>query len=648
MARCGCATGAQILLQGSSPVVVTGDGSPGSPFVVALSHGGYQGCGAVTACVGGSLGPGLLYNPTTNTIQARLSTDAGNGMSFGSDSGLFASGGGVSPDTCAQKTVASLQAKPVGDLVVGAYRMGGLVQGYPSVEAVDYLLDHNVDIIHFFAGASADGVSLPTVAGDAVTIPALGTVHQNTFTRDVTSTQWRKIKSMAGDPNGINPKAHWYKNVGPTLGYGGGWWGWKTPAFYQPTLGDILRKVAGRAVVLVDCYSQGSNSNEAANLQAALRDIQSNCAQDWCLVGINLVANASVVRAAGCTPIAMPANRYPWGSTALPWPVETLETNDIDWIGVQHQVADSTFSTYQSAGIDTLMMWGDRHVHRQRAENLGIRGYLTYDPVYMRGPVEREYRTTQDPYRNRVMGVGVLSHITSQGRDISYVVDTAISPFRNRGYTELSDGGLWIEPGWGEAYGRASVLQGWACPLRNPNTYTIDFEMRFPTQVTVGDAGKAGLLFGAPKDDYTYQYPQANPTINPFEYPEAFTQYYRVWQRVDGRLGIGLFRDGIQQMYYLRDDTISTSGTGMELPSPVPATNAWNSYRLQVTPTSILWRRTLTNGTQYTITANNNEWRGPYFYVEKEESFLSLSDQFNPGRRFTMAVRNFVVTSTPA
>lgn len=647
MARCGCATGAQILLQGSDPVVVTGDGSTGSPFVVALSHDGFQGCGAVAACVGEHLGPGLLYNPATNTIQARISTDASNSITFGSDDGLFSTGGGVAPEACAQKTVDSLVALPPGTLAVGAYRMAGLVQGWPSLEAVDYLLDQNVDLIHLFVAASADGAACGTVAGDAVTIPEIATVHQTTYVRDVTSDQWRDLISMAGDPDGINPKAHWYQNASPTEGYGGGWWGWKTPVFHQVTLNDILRRVGGRAVVIADCQSQGSNSIEVDNIQAALAAIQNNCAQDWCMIGLNDTANGPTVVAAGVTPIALSNGTYDYGSTTLPWDVATLQANTIEWIGVQQHVDDTVFTTYETNNIHTLMMWGDRHVTRTRAETLGVRGYLSHDPVYMRGPVAREYRTTLDPFRNRVMGVGVLSHITSQGRNFSYVVDTAVTPHRVRGYSELSDGGLWIEPGWGGAYGRPSVLQGWACPLPNADTYTIDFEMRFPTQVEFGSTGKGGLLFGAPTDEYTYDYEPGDATNNPWEFPEGVRQYYRVWQRVNGNLGIGVFKPGTGTFYYLNGATESTDITGMEVTSPVPATAVWNSYRLQVTPTSILWRRTLTGGTQYTITADNTDWRGPYWYVEKEESFTGTTDQFDPGREFTLAVRNFIVTSTP-
>lgn len=530
---------------------------------------------------------------------------------------------------------------------MGAYRQAGLVQGFPSVEAIDYLLDHNVDLIHFYVGASADEVACATVAGDAVTIPELTPVHETTFVEDVTADQWRALISMAGDLEGINPKAHWYQDAGPLDGYGGGWWGWKTPAFHQTTLGEILKKVAGRAVVIADCHSQFENSNEVNNIQAALRAVQNNCAQDWCMIGINDEDNGPTVTAAGCTPIALSDETYDFGSTDLPWEVATLQANEIEWVGIQHHVDDTVFTTYQTEDIQTLMMWGDSHVQREKAESLEIRGYLSHDPVYMRGPDDREYRTSLDPYRNRLMGVGVLSHITTLGRELSQIVDTAGTPHRVRGYTELSDGGLWIEPGWGDAHSIPSVLQGWACPLPNPDTYTIEFEMRFPTQVSFGSTGKGALLFGSPEDDYTFRFTDNDSSVNPYEYPPGKRQFYRVWQRVNGNLGIGVFKPGTGDFYYLNGTDESQDVSGMQLSSPVPETDEWSTYRLQVTPTSILWRRTTPGGTQYTITAENADWRGPYWYIEKEEAVNGQDDQFDPGREFTLAVRNIVVSSTP-
>lgn len=88
---------------------LTGAGTVGNPYVLssavkispavgnlvtADANGLLLTCEAVQDCVGAALGNGLIYDDAGNAIRARLSTDGGNGMTFGSDGGLYSSGGG--------------------------------------------------------------------------------------------------------------------------------------------------------------------------------------------------------------------------------------------------------------------------------------------------------------------------------------------------------------------------------------------------------------------------------------------------------------------------------------------------------------------------------------------------------------------------
>ncbi|MER7841675.1 hypothetical protein ABTY98_38770 [Streptomyces sp. NPDC096040] len=95
-------------------VTVTGSGATGDPYQVAAavildptppgggsnllqeSPGGlFVECADVRQCF--SAGDGAAYDPATGEISARLSTDAGNTVAFGSDGGLYAAAGSGTP-----------------------------------------------------------------------------------------------------------------------------------------------------------------------------------------------------------------------------------------------------------------------------------------------------------------------------------------------------------------------------------------------------------------------------------------------------------------------------------------------------------------------------------------------------------------------
>ncbi|MFB7114827.1 hypothetical protein [Streptomyces sp. NPDC056291] len=100
-------------------VTVTGTGTAGDPFQVAAAvildpappggganlakagpDGLYVECADVRQCF--TAGDGAEYDPATGEFSARLSADAGNAMAFGSDGGLYATGGGTSTPTALQ------------------------------------------------------------------------------------------------------------------------------------------------------------------------------------------------------------------------------------------------------------------------------------------------------------------------------------------------------------------------------------------------------------------------------------------------------------------------------------------------------------------------------------------------------------------
>lgn len=600
MARCGCAAGCSCLVVGSSPLVVTGNGSPGAPFTVSISYGGKTGCAGIAACVGANLGPGLTYDLATSNIQALVSRDADNGLTFGSDNGLYASGtgGGGGGPTC-QKSVASL---PLAPKVAGAWSMAGLMGPYNSPYQVDYCVANGIDIVHFTTCATSDGVAFISEYDTGQLAETRCSVYETGPVRYTDSATVQSIWNYAGDLNDPYP--------GPGRGTSGdrapgsGWYGWLAPNYFQWTLPQLLARLGGKSVALADCRDAGEPDNvEADNVQAALRAVRDYCAQKWTMIGVQSLANASTVLNAGVEAIMMVKGPDTgWGTTALPYTVASLLAAGVKWVALSHYYANSVFTAYKNAGINVLMWGASRHSDRTRLEGLGIRGFLGHDPVYTRGPAVSDYRKTRDPWSRRRMGNGQLTHVTDQ----TGVVGPDVRGYhRHPGSGALGAlEGLMLPARWGNGGGSPNVLCGWECPLQNPTSYTISVEMQYDT-VPTGTTAKLGLLFGMATDEGRFGWNGADG--NPLNMPARRNSCYRAFQRVNGEIGLGVF---------------AADGTYTDLQvvsSPAVSADVWNTYLLTVTPTQLTFRRTTGTGGVYTVTAAHSTFRGGYFAVEKEE-----------------------------
>lgn len=614
MARCGCSAGCACLVVGAGPVLVTGNGSPGSPFVVTLSEGGFTGCKAITACVGENLGPGLAYDPNTGTIQAQVSRDAGNTLTFGSDNGLFGTGTGGGGATCA-KSVTGLPVLP--NLVVGAESLAGLMGPFNSPYQLDYCLSAGVDFVHFGVAATADADAWVSDSTSGQVTSARTNLYGNQYARYMDSSAVRTAWSYAGDLNDPFPGV-----TGSNRVFASGWYGYMTPNHFMMMIGDALKQIGARSVAVIDCQTQGAITNqEATNVAAALRAIRQQCAQTWSMVGFQDLAQVSTINLAGTTALYMSAIPVNWGTTTHPTTPAALTAVGCNWIALHENYADSVFNSYRTAGFNVIMQGANRQVDRARVVTLGIRGFMSFDPVYTRGPGVVDYRRIRNPWAQRRMGVGQLSHLTDQGFHVGTIP---------RGYfahppsgSLVAPPGLYIPPGFGNGGGTPLLLCGWECPLIAPTSYTISVDMMFDT-LPIGTTGKLGLLFAMADDSNIFQYNGSDG--NPRGYPAPVLSFYRAYQRVNGEIGLINYTAGVTT-------TLAT------LASPAPATGLFNTYLLTVTPTTITWKRTLGGGTTYSVTATNSARRGPYFGIEKEE--------LNPGNtqfQFRGVFDNLVVT----
>lgn len=596
MARCGCASGCSCLVVGAPPIVVYGNGSPGAPFTVGISYGNQTGCAGIAACVADNLGAGLTYDEATAKIQAMISRDPSNGLTFGSDSGLFAAGGGGGGATC-QKSVATL---PVAPGVTGAYSVAALINPYNSPFGLEYCLANEIDIVHFIAAATSDNVAWVSEYDAGQVNAGRSSIYETAYARYLDSATIKSVVNYAGDPN--DPFS------GGTVAArvpGSGWYGWLAPNYQQPLVSDFLARMDGKAVALIDCHDAGDPTNvEADNIQAVLRAVRDYCAQAWTMMGVRSIANASTVINAGVEPIMMPTYPATWGTTTLPYTVAALQAAAIHWIALPYFYADSVFTTYKNAGFQVLMTGATRHADKTRLTTLGVRGFLGNDPVYTRGPATRDYRRAQDPWSQRRMGNGQLSHAT----DLSSVAGTGTRGYHRRPVSPSITGleGLMIPARFGNGGYSPTILCGWECPLQTPTAYTISLEIQYDTLPVGSPSDRIGLLFAMPTDvsPFGWNGSDGNPTAMPVNGAKSC---YRAFQRVNGDIGIGVF---------------SATGVYSDLvvvASPAIAADVWNTYLLTVTPTQLTWRRTTSGGTNYTATIANSVNRGAYFGVEKEE-----------------------------
>lgn len=611
MARCGCAGSCSCVIQGSSPIVVTGNGSVQQPFVVSLSVDGKTGCAGIVACLAGNLGPGLIYNEGTGDLQIRLSEQAGNAAALQTD-GLYVPSGGTppTPATCLQ-TIADLPAAPN---TVGAWTLAQLRGPYSSPFQVDYCLSTGMDIIHFRAATSSDDVGVVSDFNTHRIDETRTNIYISQEIRQMSAAACAQMYNYAGDeddPVAFGPTARLSKTARQ-----GGWYGYLVPRYHQPLVTDFLAKINGKSVALMDCTtSSGNPYPESTAITGPIRAIQQYCAQAWAMIGVNTVANATTVQNAGITACMLPGAPATWGSTALPYTTAELTAAGVQWIVLSDKYADSVFTAYKNAGLQVLMYSNSRHVQRTRVSTLAIRGALADDPVYYRGANTAAwpygYRTETDPWEHRKMGTGGLTFRTD-----NKAVSSGSGQVRGR--PDQAEQGLFLPPSFGNTLGRPSVLVGWLCPLTNLTSYTITWEMKWVSLATVSSTrAKMGLLVGAATDRDTYDWPQNDAVQNPDAFPEGQKTLYRVYQRQNGEIGIAKWASQTSAISYLATAT-----------SPALAAGVWNTYRLVVTPTQLTFTRTVTNGTQYTVTAADSQYRGGYFWVEKEEG--ANGDTDNP------------------
>lgn len=385
MARpCGCGTGGVIVRCGTG-LVCTGVGTSGDPLVISWEIPiGTAACNAVMDCVGASIGSGLQYFPLVHRVAAKVSTDAGNTLGFGSDGGLLATGS--SDPSLGGVTVAGL---PTSNLLASSYGAGFSVwpDGYlASYEAV--MADEHVSLIHVPVRRSQEFLLY------AVHDRNLGWYTNDTFTNapvpvrytHYVDVPWSHLMRVhpSGLPDSYSSDSP-YNTLYGYFGYGNV----EQQGILQ--VEDVFRTTARRKCLYLEVKDMGGSGDTPTPAYTYFHLVA--LVQKWGLQKSVIIAGELPTGDQDVAGIKQglqyaKANGIEIGAhlTSIPEatanPPASLVSLGCTWVGLSYGIPQATVQTYKDAGLSVLMFTADRQWHWTQQQTYGVRGAICSDPVY--------------------------------------------------------------------------------------------------------------------------------------------------------------------------------------------------------------------------------------------------------------------------
>lgn len=250
--------------------------------------------------------------------------------------------------------------------------------------------------------------------------------------------------------------------------------------------------------------------------------------------------------------------------------MEAIWSAGIRYVFMASNETDSTIRSYVARGFKVIAYTIERRKDRDRFLALGVRGLYSDDAKYTTGnaPI-----ATSDTWSTQRWMPGMLR-------------------WQNRGKL---DSGWW---GWPDYVGVASVMQGWACPIKGDeaaNNFQIDFEARYHA------VGATTDWFGVWIADVSMR-------------DQVYTDSGAAGQK--GYLI--LFRQGGRIQIYRRTETASIN-VFTDGPAFVVDGATSMKCRVRVTPTQIIAEKIDSDGTTVlqACTMNDTMYRGGYISINK-------------------------------
>lgn len=580
-------------------------------------------CDAIVLCVAANLGPGLRYDSVTGLLAVRISGDADNAASLGSDGGIYVPGPDVSPDPASgRKTIAGLPPRIFGASSTG----GGSMTPFGSPDGLEYGIANRMDLLNISTYALADGVAIARWDGPHTSLTNRTDNPATIATGLISSVT---LPSLLVDAGARNTPTGRESGAPPSLlTPDGGWFGFYARNYTPITLAEALHQVAARSVVYLAVYAGSVEAVLAGYLAGAINAVVQTGAQDWTLVGVPgymddglggmepspITAWVGDVIGAGLTPVVDLFDDHVGGSVVTP---AQVIASGAEWVRLaQSNLAPDggvTFGRIQefiNAGLQVIVqVRSSRQFDVAQAYANGVRGVTSDNPVYSRGARgeagDLDYRKTIviPGLVTRTMMEGALTHRTETGTgasDIGWARQSA----EGRNFTERF---MW-EGGVGGHL--MSQLLGELCPYEITSSYRLRLRFRVDSAsetVPAGSEPKLGVFFNSPTDrDITWFEPDENPPwINGYWFNIQVGSVNR------GRVTMGKFNDGNHSVL-LQSDVVPTVEYGR-----------WIYFSITVTGPQI----SLGVGHQaidYEIgTVNDSDHRGQYAFYAWEDAYTS-------------------------
>lgn len=536
----------------------------------------------------------------------RVLLEPGGGLQFGPLGGLRVSccdGVEPIPGAC----VATIDT--LGDFVIGGNAGGAyLLHPQGSPQALDYVLAHSIDMVVGNTWSTQDEVAVWQVYGPDVPLDVYTTSPTTATGGGGTSSDWIAYTVDAGttaSPTGRNAYA-----PESVLSPDGGWYGWYAPQYNPLTLDGMLRRMQQRIVSFIQVTNTPDGAIAQRHVMAAIRAINAACTHASTILAVNYdmagfietIANAQIT----------PAIFVDAGETDVT--AAMVAATGVEWVRLSASWSEAQIQPFIDAGLQVLLLTGARHWSTLRAQTLGARGVIASDPVYARGALGEVYQYYRRPQISYVRRQTALGHLTTQ-TDVLGVVDA-------RGFTKSTEYGLFVRVT--EERPRNSILIGEACPLPDPANGSYTWEAQVDASgggsLPVGESPKIGVTICSPTDADT-----APENGN----GAGYAVFVRVGTESTGQLEIGKITPGAAYQ------VLATSATSSAVP-----VNDWMTFRLEVSPTAITFTRT--DGTAYSVTTTDTEYRGPYVH------WLANKVPGNPAGDFVAGVRQWLDANADA
>lgn len=259
----------------------------------------------------------------------------------------------------------------------------------------------------------------------------------------------------------------------------------------------------------------------------------------------------------------------------------------IEWVGVG-TCTKAFIDNCHANGIRVTRYTVNRHVDRDTYLNLGIDGFFSDDPLYLKGT----HRLTFDPF---------LANTYYHGhQDWEPVGTTNVALPRG-----TFSGGYLTLDGHDEPGIFTSVLQGWGCPVKDNQSggsYQINFKLRFNAFSTT--TRWASVFFGATDD-------------------RSFNDGYATNLPSNGYHA--LFRANGQMDLFRIDNSASTLIGGLMLSAGAWTVGTARDVFIKLTPTHVQMSHDVASGARNLVVADST-YRGNYFHFAANTASVSFAD----------------------